>query len=110
MAVRKPKNRGWQVDFQIKGKRYRMTSPLDTKAGAEAFEVQMRQALAQTGTLDYLLAPPDEKSAPRVQTLAEFANRWMTAYVAINNKPSEQRAKRRIVAGSLIPVLRQKRS
>ena len=109
MAVRKPENRGWQVDFQIKGKRYRMTSPLDTKAGAEALEAQMRQTLAQTGTLDHFLAPPEERSAPQTPTFVSFADKWMTAYVIINNKPSEQRAKRRIVAGSLIPFFGKKR-
>ncbi len=96
------------MDFQIKGRRYRMTSPLDTKAGAEAFEVQMRQALAQTGTLDHLLAPSDENSAPQIPIFADFAPRWMGSYVAINNKPSEQRAKRRIVTGSLIPFFGKK--
>lgn len=100
MAVRKIKG-SWWADFQINHTRYRKRSPLNTKAGAEAFEVQMRQALSEKGSLDHLLAPTTNTKI--VQTFAEFSRRWLTTYVAINNKPSEQRGKRRILHAALIP-------
>lgn len=104
MAVRKVKG-SWWVDFQINFTRYRKRSPLNSKAGAEAFEVQMRQALAEKGNLDHLLRP---EKVTKPTTYAEFAEKWMRAYVAVNNKPSEQRAKRYIVKSGLIPIFGNK--
>ncbi len=106
MAVRKPKGKGWQADFQLNGVRYRKSSPLNTKAAAESLEVRMRQALSERGTIKNLFTQPKEQATP---TFAQFSERWMTAYVVVNNKPSEQRAKRRIVKSSLIPFFGKKK-
>lgn len=99
MAVRKLK-KSWWVDFQVNFTRYRKRSPLNSKAGAEAYEVQMRRALAETGSIEDLSVKPAKQSLP---TFGEFAERWLETYVLINNKPSEQRTKRRIVRAFLIP-------
>jgi integrase len=109
MAVRKPKGKGWQADFQLNGVRYRKSSPLNTKAAAESLEVRMRQALSEKGTLDHLFAQPKEGDAEVDPTFAEFSKQWMTAYVLVNNKPSEQRTKRRIINASLIPFFGKSR-
>ncbi|MBP6944611.1 site-specific integrase [Patescibacteria group bacterium] len=103
MAVRKPKGKGWQADFQVDGVRYRKSSPLNTKAAAEALEVLMRQALSQKGTIKHLFAQPKQQTPPSAPTFAAFSERWMTAYVMVNNKPSEQRAKRKILNACLLP-------
>lgn len=103
MSVRKPNGKGWQVDFQLNGVRYRKSSPLNTKAAAESLEVRMRQALAEKGSIEHLFAQPKEQIANAIPTFTEFAVRWMKAYVLVNNKPSEQRTKRRIIHSSLSP-------
>ena len=102
MAVRKIKG-SWWVDFQVDFTRYRKRSPLNTKAGAEAFEVQMRRALAEKGTIEHLLSPPPADSSEKSPIFSGFAPHWLATYVATNNKPSEQRSKKRIVYGSLLP-------
>jgi integrase len=103
MGVRKPRGKGWQADFQLNGVRYRKSSPLNTKAAAESLEVRMRQELSEKGTLDHLFAQPKEADSKADLTLAGFSEQWMTAYVLVNNKPSEQRTKRRIINASLLP-------
>lgn len=107
MAVRRPKGRSWQVDFQLNNKRYLKSSPLNTKAGAEALESRMRQALAETGSIDGIFASAEKDTEAR-QTFATFSKEWMTAYVMVNNKPSEQRTKRRILHSSLVPFFGKK--
>lgn len=103
MGVRKPRGKGWQADFQLNGVRYRKSSPLNTKAAAESLEVRMRQELSEKGTLDHLFAQPKEVDSIADSTFAGFSEHWMSAYVLVNNKPSEQRTKRRIINASLIP-------
>lgn len=103
MGVRKPSGKGWQVDFQLNGVRYRKSSPLDTKAAAESLEARMRQELSEKGTLDHLFTEPEKENLEANQSFTEFSEQWMTAYVMVNNKPSEQRTKRRILNTSLIP-------
>lgn len=58
MGVSKRQDRGgsWWVDFTFRHadgrkERVRRASPVDTKAGAEAYEHQLRQRLLETGTL-----------------------------------------------------------
>lgn len=94
----------WRVDFQLNFVRYRKNSPLNSKAGAEVLEVRMRQALAEKGTIENLFSPPKADSPKFV----DFSLRWLATYVATNNKPSEQRSKKRILNGSLIPFFGKK--
>jgi integrase len=108
MAVRKLKG-SWWVDFQVESVRYRKRSPLNSKVGAESFEVQMRQALAEKGAIDKLLSPPLADSSSHPPLFTDFVVHWMDAYVLVNNKPSEQRSKHRIVTGHLIPYFGKKR-
>lgn len=99
MAVRKIKG-SWWVDFQINFTRHRKRSPLNSKAGAEAFEVQMRQELAEKGHLeDFLLSKKEAKSLQ----FEEFSERWFNTYVVVNNKPSEQKSKKRLLKSELVP-------
>lgn len=108
MSVRKIKG-SWWVDFQTNFTRYRKRSPLNTKSGAEMFEVQMRLELSSKGNLNNLLNSQHDNTTERSPIFTDFVARWLATYVAINNKPSEQRSKRRIVNGCLIPFFGKKR-
>jgi integrase len=95
MAVRQIK-KSWWVDFQFAQKRYRRRSPENTRQGARAYELLLRQRLARGETID---AP-----APRQNiSFEEFAWKWFEEYVVPNNKFSEQRIKRYTLKSSLIP-------
>lgn len=97
MAVRKPKNRYWQVDFQINGVRYRESSPMNTKAGAEAYEATLRQRLARGEDIQ-MKSPVIEKI-----DFKTFADEWMKTTVKTTNKPSEVRTKISILKNHLLP-------
>lgn len=95
MAVRKINN-SWWVDFAFNYTRYRKRSPDNSKAGAEAYEVLMRQKLARGDSLD--------KAATQDQlSFEQFAWKWFEEYVEPNNKQQEQRMKMYILNSSLIP-------
>lgn len=98
MSVRKIRGRWW-VDLRHRLRRYRMKSPLDTRAGAEQYEATLRAALARGEDIAARPAPP-----ARETTLAEFAAEWFETYVKVNNKPSSQRAKRFYLDGHLLPA------
>jgi integrase len=105
MAVRKLRG-SWWTDITWKSVRLRRRSPLNTKVGAEAFEVTLRQALTRAGTVDAFLEAEKEEAAARERTavtFAAFAERWMREYVAVNNKPSEQNNKRLMLGRHLLP-------
>ena len=95
MAVRKIKNTWW-VDFMFRYTRYRKRSPENSRAGAQAYEVVLRQKLARGESL--------ERVAVRQEALFEhFAWKWHAEYVVPNNKPSEQRTKKYVLSASLVP-------
>lgn len=95
MGVRKLGN-SWWVDFQIDHHRYRKRSPENSRSGALAYEALMRQKLARGESLDRAKREPE-------QTFEQFAWQWFEDYVVPNNKFSEQRAKKGILANHLIP-------
>src|SRR5574340_719272 len=95
MAVRKIKS-SWWVDFRFNDTRHRKRSPENSKAGAEAYELTLRQRLARG-------EPLDDQQNSLEPTFAEFAQRWFDDYVKANNKFSERRAKESILRLSLVP-------
>lgn len=95
MALRKFRC-AWWVDITIGPTRYRKRSPENSRAGALAYEVLLRQRLARGEPIDGL----PEKLGP---TFEEFAWQWFDDYVVPNNKHSEQLGKRYILCSSLIP-------
>jgi integrase len=95
MSVRKLRN-SWWVDFRHDHTRYRLKSPENSRAGAHAYEALLRQRTARG-------EPVAQTRASRVR-FDEFAAQWMTTYVAANNKPTEQRAKRIALARHLLPA------
>jgi integrase len=94
----------WYADFRVLGERYRKRSPANTRAEAQRFEQELRKELALRGTLkrDDTHETDEAKVAPQ---FGEFAERWLEAYVAINNRASEQHQRFSVVRSSLIPAL-----
>ncbi len=107
MAVRKVKGTWW-VDFMYNRERFRKRSPLNTKAGAEAFEAHVRRLVAQHGSVSgahAAMMPVRERAI----TFAEFSERWLRDYVDVNNKPSERYYKRKILQRTLLPAFGKRR-
>jgi hypothetical protein len=73
MAVRKIKG-SWWVDFSIHGKRTRVKSPENTRAGAQAYEALSRNRLACGESI----LGAEDKDTP---TFAAFSEKWFQAYV-----------------------------
>jgi integrase len=98
MAVRKIKN-SWWVDFMFNHTRYRKRSPENSRAGAAAYEIVLRQALARSDRIGGGTAAPAHKTT----TFGKFAWQWFEDYAIPNNKYSEQVGKKCILSASLIP-------
>lgn len=98
MSVRKIRN-SWWVDFRHTGERHRKRSPLNSRHGAEDYELTLRSRLNRGEPID----GPDVEQ-PRVPTFAEFAVEWFETYVKANNKPSEVSMKRSILTCHLLPA------
>lgn len=94
MATRQIKG-AWWVDFRSDYVRYRKRSPENSRAGARAYEALLRHRLARGEPLD---AQHSEE-----QTFQQFADTWFNDYVLTNNRPSEQKTKRRALRTSLVP-------
>jgi integrase len=101
MAVRQIRN-SWWVDFRFEQTRYRKRSPENSRAGARAYEAALRRRLAR-GEIVAIKRGLDDR-----QTFAEFVPKWLEEYVVPNNKPSEQRTKRYVLAASLVPFFGRK--
>ncbi len=94
MGVRKRNNKWW-VDFCFNRSRYRWPSPENSKAGALAWELVLKQRLARGEPLD-----PKKEIAT---TFRRFAQDWFETYVKNNNKHSEIVSKEMILRVHLVP-------
>jgi integrase len=95
MSARKMGN-SWRVDITFRGKRYRKISPENTRSGALAYEVVLRNMLTRGEDID----APQQKE----ESFIDFANEWLNTYAKPNNKASELRAKKLIMRKHLIPA------
>ena len=86
------------MDFRYCGVRHRQRSPDNSKSGAQAYEAVLRRELALNGSLDRLTKIKD------MHTLRSFSEKWLKLYVDVNNKPSEQHTKRRVLRADLLPM------
>lgn len=96
MAVRRVRQK-WFVDFRFQHadgrvERIRKRSPVQSKAGAEEFERQLRTSM---------LAPT--RSAKEVPRFSKYATEFLETYAAANNKPSERAMKACILKHHLLP-------
>jgi integrase len=87
----------WAADFYLPdGTRVRRISPVQTKRGAEEYERELRASLTSTPS-------SGGGEAKQATKFKEFAVEWLTAYAAVNNKPSEVIAKEAALRAHLIP-------
>lgn len=89
MTVRRIKG-DWYVDYRHKGARIRKRSPVQTKAGAQSYELQLRRELLE----------PPAKECP---TLATFSADYLR-HCAATNRASYARQKARTFATELLPA------
>lgn len=101
MSVHKRGNH-WYVNFRFGYKRYRRKSPEDSRAGALAYESNLRLRLARGENIDEKI----KKVEPII--FKDFAERWYKTYVLTNNKYSEQMTKRSVLDYRLIPFFGNK--
>ncbi len=101
MAVKKWRGK-WVVDLVVDGRRIRRVSPVQTRRGAKAFEVELLREAAEAPA-------PKAEAVPEVPTLAAFADDWMATAVAVQNKPSERTRKRSILRNHLAPFFGKRR-
>lgn len=97
MSVRKIKN-SWWVDFTFNRRRYRKRSPENSRAGAAAYEIVLRQHLARGEPINDI-----GPRASETETFKSFSETWFEDYVRPNNKYSEQRTKRYVLSAALVP-------
>jgi integrase len=97
MAVRMIKQ-SWWIDFRFYYTRYRLRSPENSRAGAQAYESSLRQKLARGEAIGRSIHVADQE-----QTFGQFTPKWFEDYVVPNNKASEQRTKKYILRASLVP-------
>ena len=95
MGVRKFRN-SWWVDIHFNRNRYRKRSPENSRSGALAYELVLRQRLTKG-------EPIDRGPKEQPPTFEQFAWMWFDEYVVANNKYSEQRAKKGILRNTLVP-------
>lgn len=89
----------WCTDFRFEGKRHRRKSPDNSRKGAEAYELFLKQKLMRGETIE---EPKKQKRS--FDCYKDFADEWMKIYVQSNNKPSEVRKKRQTLDVHLLPV------
>ncbi len=102
MAVRKIRG-WWYVDLRAgRRTRYRKKSPENSRAGAQAYELVLRQRLARA-------EPIGGKEAQPAPTFADFASRWFREYVEVNTKPSTRHGYDQALKCHLIPFFGRSR-
>ncbi len=86
------------MDIRAAHLRYRKRSPENSKAGAEAYEANLRQKLARGESIDKAT-----HTMPQEQSFGRFSQKWFTEYVLPNNKFSVQRTNKYILDAALVP-------
>lgn len=100
MAIRKDKQlKKWCVDITYKGKRYREVSPENSRDGARAYELVLRQKLARGKPISQLKEKPNEQE----QKFEKFSKYWFNDFVKNNNKPSTISNKKYVLKNQLVP-------
>lgn len=79
--------------------RYRKRSPENSRTGAQAYELTLRQKLARGEPI----TSNAQKETDQEKLFERFAWKWFETYVVPNNKYSEQRTKKYILSASLVP-------
>jgi len=95
---RKDRHHEWWIDLRANGRRIRRKAPIQSLEGAIEHEEHLRAELVRSRELleGFPLHPGS--------TFAEFAECWMTEYVAIANRVSTQREKACALRSRLLPA------
>jgi integrase len=108
MAVKKLRGR-WVAEFRTPdGERVRRVSPVQTKRGAEAFELHLRSGMPTSASSTSTPCSPEEEAGP-VPTLEAFAREFLECYAVPNNKPSEVVSKETILRVHWLPFFESRR-
>ncbi len=91
------------VDFYFGGERCRKRGPLNSEEGALAYEMFLKKESSLHGSITAALRANIPAHRHPCPTFEEFVPRWFNGYVFVNNRPTEQQQKRRIVARYLLP-------
>lgn len=102
MPVRKI-GRSWSIDFRFGGERCRRRSPLNTRPGALAYEMFLQKEASVYGSIGAALRAHLPKNRTPCPTLEEFAPRWFSGYVVVNNRPVERKHKRAVFDQHVLP-------
>jgi len=105
MAVRQDLWRGkrvWTVDFRYLGKRYRRRSPVNSKRGARAFELEWKRKLEAEAVAAQAPAPVP------CPTFGEFAEEFMRSEAPTTSGMRELESKRSILDAHLLPRFKDK--
>jgi integrase len=97
MSARKFRQ-SWWIDFRHHGTRYRIKSPENSRAGAAAWELTLRNRVSR-GEPMFAPAPTERRDA----SFESFSREWFDTYATNNNKLSEQQSKRAVLDRHLIP-------
>lgn len=103
MSILKRGNKYW-IDFRYGRTRYRRSSPINTKAGAQEYEALIRSKLAKGESLITKV----ERKAEVMPTFEEFSKKWFDSYVKVNNKYSEILNKEGMLRVHLVPYFGNK--
>ena len=97
----------WQADFRHNGKRYREVSPVQTKRGARAYELQRKRELEAA----LITAPTQQvvEVATEVPTFKVFVNEFMAGRAPNTSGLREMEAKRTILNKHLLPRFKHHR-
>lgn len=95
MSVRKLRNTWW-VDFRFEGVRYRKKSPDNSRKGAQAYELLLRQRLARG-------LPLHGPASPASRTFRSFAQEWYEKEIVPNAKPSTREFAGHLLRRHLLP-------
>ena len=96
MSIRKIRN-SWFIDFRYNGKRFRKTSPENTRAGAKAYEAFVFQQLSRG------IDPFKKEKEKKILTFEVFSWKWVELYVKNNNKLSGLIGKTSVLKTHLVP-------
>ncbi len=102
MSVRRRNDNGkWMTEFTYRhsdGRKeiVRKISPINTKRGAEQFEMLLRQKKMDEDQAS--------QSQPIPKIFQEYAETFMNDYARVENKPSEVASKERILQNHLLPA------
>ena len=87
----------YYINFRLNRRRYRRVSPDNSKAGAKAYEAQLRQSIASGKPINSFVEIKDQP------TFEDFSQKWFETYVKTNNKYSETLNKESVLRAHLVP-------